>query len=175
MAIREIVQLKFIVYLECETGVVHAYIIVRLLETRYVASSNMCRLIFLSILLVIFVVVQVHANKSSKRLLVPKEVKAISGAPSGIDYFYIPFSLAVNRGDAEEACRAMGMTLAPIPSVEDLMFVGGMIKEEAWIRSFRGQFVNECVAAFRGGAIAVPVGECTSNHAVLCSYNDVSA
>lgn len=95
-------------------------------------------------------------------------IVTITGAPSGHHYHYIPYSLAVNRRDADSACRALGLRLAPIPTVEDLLWVAGQIKEEAWIGSFRGQFVGECVAAFRGGGIAVPRGECESNHAVLC-------
>jgi hypothetical protein len=98
----------------------------------------------------------------------PDGVRLISGAPSGTDYVYIPISLAVNRKDAEKACESLGLSLAPIPTVEDLFYVGGLIREEAWVRSFRGRLEGECIAAFRGGAIAIPVGECNSNHAVLC-------
>jgi hypothetical protein len=97
------------------------------------------------------------------------DIRRIDGAPSGTRYVYIPASLAVNRADAESACRLLGMSLAPIPSVEDLLWVGGVIREAAWIRSFGGRLEGACIAAFQGGGVAVPVGECEANQAVLCA------
>lgn len=98
----------------------------------------------------------------------PEGLLELNNAPSGSNYVYIPSKFAVNRKDAVKACKSIGMSVAPIPSVEDLMWVGGLIKEEAWIDGFRGRLTGECVAAFRGGAVAIPVGECESLHAVLC-------
>lgn len=98
----------------------------------------------------------------------PESMVEIAGAPSGTRYLYIDRRLAMNRADAEKACNALGYTLAPVPSIEDLLYIGGMIREEAWIGSFQGRHDGECIAAFRGGAVAVPVGHCKANHAILC-------
>jgi hypothetical protein len=125
--------------------------------------------LLLALLLLVHVYVHVVQTTNNNKIINSNLIQAIPGAPSGTLYHYIPAALAVSRHDADPACFSLGLRLAAIPTVADLLWVGGVIKEEAWIGSFRGEFGGGCVAAFRGGAVAVPVGECESNRAVLCS------
>jgi hypothetical protein len=98
--------------------------------------------------------------------------------PSGKPLLLIDQNLAMSHADARSACQALGMSLAVFTDLDDLRWVGGYIGEgEAWwIGEFKAIVDSgggpkrdaECLAAFPGGAVAKPAGDCRSNHAVLC-------
>lgn len=88
-------------------------------------------------------------------------------SPAGVKYTYL--SDLSTRGDAPGRCAALGLALSNIANDSEIDYIGKSISNTVWIDKWQNNdFNGACIAAFQGGAIAVPINNCNAQLAVLC-------
>lgn len=99
--------------------------------------------------------------------------------PPGVDIIQLPNeklfiqihpSLGMNHHDADEACKALGASLADLYDNPDLRYLGERVDGPHWIKSFNGDHFEAGLPAalYPGAAIATPRNLSEDPCGVLC-------